>query len=212
MTVEIDDWTCRFDFPVGWVDLTSANNPGVTSLESWAREVADSFNPLELNVPKNSLVKELIGLAKAAAERQAVLSAAFYAEGGVNFAAFDVRIFGEDGVAPTLEDVERMLSAQKGVVGEPAVSRIDLPIGPVLRFQATYASKGVFGFGKSISESVSYAVIVPQTSDVLVATMDWTAMERSDELTEMADEFIPTLRLIPLDAEGNPIDGGSRSQ
>ncbi|MFI9616809.1 hypothetical protein ACIHCM_34885 [Streptomyces sp. NPDC052023] len=42
-----------------------------------------------------------------------------------------------------------------------------------------------------------------------MATMDWTAMERSDELAEMADALIRAMRFIPLDAEGNPLPGGA---
>ncbi|KOV59954.1 hypothetical protein ADL00_25440 [Streptomyces sp. AS58] len=205
MTVEIDDWTCRLDFPVGWVDLTSASDADADGKASWARQTVASFNPLGLVVAKEFIEEELIGLAKAAEKRQSVVAAAFYAEGGFNYAGFDVQIFGEDGVSPTLQNVEGRLRAQKSLAGEPAVTRVELPVGAALRFQGTYQSKGVFGFGKRLSESVSHAVLVPDTGDVLMATMDWTAMERSDELSEMADSLIRTLRLIPLDAVGRPI-------
>ncbi|CAL9542596.1 hypothetical protein SUDANB176_04276 [Streptomyces sp. enrichment culture] len=210
MTVEIDDWTCRLDFPDGWVDLTAATELDPAGKAAWAREVVNSFNPLDLVASKESIEKELVSLARDAEKTHAVLAAAYFAVGGANYAAFDVQIFGEDGVVLSLDEVESRLRGHKEIVGEPQVSRVELPAGPAVRLQAVYQSKGVLGFGKRLSESVSYALLVPQTSDVLLATMTWRAMEHSDQLTEVADALMPTLCLVPLDAEGNPIpEGGS---
>lgn len=210
MTVEIDDWTCRLDFPDGWVDLTAATELDPVGKAAWAREVVNSFNPLDLVASKESIEKELISLARDAEKTHAVLAAAYFAVGGANYAAFDVQIFGEDGVVLSLDEVESRLRGHKEIVGEPQVSRVELPAGPAVRLQAVYQSKGVLGFGKRLSESVSYALLVPRTSDVLLATMTWRAMEHSHQLTGVADALMPTLSLVPLDADGNPIpEGGS---
>lgn len=208
MTVEIDDWTCRLDFPDGWVDLTSGTGLDPEGKTAWAREVVQSFNPLDLVASKESVEKDLIHLARAAEKNHAVLAAAFFVLGGAHYATFDVQIFGDDGVAPSLEEVEKRLLGHKEIVGEPQVNRVDLPVGSAIRLQAMYQSKGVFGFGKKLSEAVSYALLVPQTSDVLLATMNWSAMEHSDQLAEEIDGLLPTLRFVPLDAEGNPIPEG----
>ncbi|MGK5696746.1 hypothetical protein ACSNOJ_28325 [Streptomyces sp. URMC 128] len=72
-----------------------------------------------------------------------------------------------------------------------------------------YQSKGVLGFGRKLSEAVSYALLVPQTSDVLLATTNWSAMEHSDQLSQEFDALMPTLRFVPLEAEGNPIAEGN---
>ncbi|GAA3496060.1 hypothetical protein GCM10019016_031610 [Streptomyces prasinosporus] len=210
MTVEIDDWTCRLNFPDGWVDLTAATELDPVGRAVWAREVVNSFNPLELVASKESIEKELISLARDAERTHAVLAAAYFAVGGANYAAFDVQIFGEDGVTLSLDEAENRLRGHKEIVGEPQVSRVDLPAGPAVRLQAVYQSKGILGFGKRLSESVSYALLVPRTSDILVATTTWRAMEHSDQLIEMADALMPTLRFVPLDAEGIPVpEGGS---
>ncbi|MFF7795321.1 hypothetical protein [Streptomyces sp. NPDC007991] len=208
MTVEIDDWTCQLNFPDGWVDLTTGMGLDSDGKESWARDVVQSFNPLDLVASKESIEKDLIQLARAAEKNQAVLAAAFFALGGAHHATFDVQIFGEDGVALSLDEVEKRLLGHKEIVGEPQVSRVELPVGPAVRLQAMYQSKGVFGFGKKLSEAVSYALLVPETSDVLLATMNWSAMEHSDQLADEIDALVPTLRLVPLDAEGNPIPEG----
>jgi hypothetical protein len=210
MTVEIDDWTCRLNFPDGWVDLTAGTGLDSAGKSAWAREVVESFNPLDLVASKESIEKDLIHLARAAEKNHAVLAAAFFAAGGAHYATFDVQIFGEDETTLSLDEVENMLRGHKEIVGEPQVSRVDLPAGSAVRLQAMYQSKGVLGFGKKLTEAVSYALLVPQTSDVLLATMNWGAMEHSDQLTEEVDALIPTLRFVPLDVEGNPIpEGGS---
>lgn len=208
MTVEIDDWTCRLEFSDGWVDLTSGTGLDPEGRASWARDVVESFNPLDLVASKESIEKDLVHLARAAEKNQAVLAAAFFALGGAHYATFDAQIFGEDGVTLSLDEVESRLRSHKEIAGEPEASRVDLPAGTAVRLQAMYQSKGVLGFGKKLSEAVSYALLVPQTSDVLLATMNWSAMEHSDQLSEEIDALMPTLRFVPLDAAGNPIPDG----
>ncbi|GGS88886.1 hypothetical protein [Streptomyces violaceus] len=210
MTVEIDDWTCRLDFSDGWVDVTAGTGLDSEGKAAWAREVVQSFNPLDLVASKESIEKNLIHLARSAEKNQAVLAAAFFALGGAHYATFDVQIFGEDGAALSLDEVENRLRGHKEIAGEPQVSRVDLPAGAAVRLQAMYQSKGVLGFGKRLSEAVSYALLVPETSDVLLATMNWSAMEHSDQLIEEVDALIPTLRFVPLDADGNPISEGGQ--
>ncbi|MEU0287803.1 hypothetical protein [Streptomyces sp. NPDC006147] len=210
MTVDIDDWTCRLDFPEGWIDLTAAIELEPAGKAAWARDVVDSVNPLDLVASRESLEKSLVSLARNAEKTHAILAAAYFAVGGANYAAFDVQIFGEDGVVLSLDEVESRLRGHKEIVGEPQASRVELPVGPAVRLQAVYQSKGVLGFGKQLSERVSYAFLVPQTSDVLLATMSWRAMEHSDQLTAAADALMPTLSFVPLDAEGNVLpEGGS---
>ncbi|MEV5336444.1 hypothetical protein [Streptomyces werraensis] len=210
MTVDIDDWTCRLDFPDGWIDLTAAIELEPAGKAAWAREVVNSVNPLDLVASRESLEKNLVSLARNAEKTHAVLAAAYFAVGGANYATFDVQIFGEDGVALSLDEVESRLRGHKEIVGEPQASRVELPVGPAVRLQAVYQSKGVLGFGKQLSERVSYALLVPQTSDVLLATMSWRAMEHSDQLIAAADALMPTLSFVPLDAEGNALpEGGS---
>ncbi|MGA5127344.1 hypothetical protein ACPCAG_29100 [Streptomyces pseudogriseolus] len=205
VTVDIDDWTCRLDFPDGWVDLTAAIELDPAARAAWAREVVNSFDPLDLVASREPMEEILISLARNAKRTHAVLAAAYFAVGGANYAVFDVQIFGEDGVVLSLDEVESRLLGHKEILGKPQVSRADLPVGPAVRLHAQYQSKGVLGFGKRLSEGVSYALLVPQTSDVLVATMTWRAREHGDQFTRMADALMPTLSFVPLDGEGKPL-------
>ncbi|MGA5418332.1 hypothetical protein [Streptomyces pseudogriseolus] len=91
MTVEIDDWTCRLDFPDGWVDLTAAIELDPAGRAAWAREVVNSFAPLDLVASRESMEKGLMSLARNAERTHAVLAAAYFALGGANYAVFDVR-------------------------------------------------------------------------------------------------------------------------
>lgn len=209
MAIEIDDWTCRLEFKDGWVDLTAGTGLDAKEKVAWARDVVQSFNPLDLIASKESIEEDLVQLTRAAEKNQAVLAAAFFALGGTHYATFDVQIFGEDGVVLSLDEVESRLRGHKEIAAEPQVSRVDLPAGTAVRLQAMYQSKGWLGFGKKLSEAVSYALLVPQTSDVLLATMSWNAIEHSEQLAEEIDALMPTLRFVPLDAEGNPIATGT---
>ncbi len=146
-----------------------------------------------------------MSLARNAERTHAVLAAAYFALGGANYAVFDVQIFGEDGVVISLGEVESRLLGHKEILGQPQVSRVELPVGPAVRLQAQYQSKGVLGFGKRLPCRVSHALLVPQASDVLLATMTWRAMEHGAQFTGMADALMPTLSLVPLDAEGKPL-------
>ncbi|EPJ40828.1 hypothetical protein STAFG_2129 [Streptomyces afghaniensis 772] len=197
------------EFSDGWVDLTAGTGLDADGKAAWARGVVQSFNPMDLVASKESVEKDLVHLARAAEKNQAVLAAAFFALGGAHYATFDVQIFGEDGAALSLDEVEHRLRGHKEIAGEPHVSRVDLPAGTAVRLQAMYQSKGLLGFGKKLTEAVSYALLVPQTSDVLLATMNWSAMEHSDQLTQEVDALMPTLRFVPLDVEGNPIAEGA---
>ncbi|MET9395035.1 hypothetical protein ABZY20_32275 [Streptomyces sp. NPDC006624] len=209
MTVDSNDWTCRLEFRDGWVDLTAGTGLNADDKATWARDVVQSFNPMDLVASKESIEKDLIQLAHAAEKNQAVLAAVFFALGGAHYATFDVQIFGEDDVVLTLAEIEHMLRGHKEIASEPQVSRVDLPAGTAVRLQAMYQSKGLLGFGKRLSEAVSYALLVPETSDVLLATMNWRAIEHSDQLSAEMDALMPTLRFVPLDAEGNPIADGT---
>lgn len=205
MAPEIDDWTCRLAFDDGWVDLTAGVGLDAEGKAAWARDVAQSIDPVALVVSKQSIEKDLISLARSAEKNHAVLAAAFFSPGGAHHAAFDVQIFGEDGVTLSLDEVEHRLRGHKEIVAEPQVSRLDLPVGTAVRLQAVYRSKGLLGFGRKLSEAVSYALLIPHTSDVLLATMSWGAVEHCEQLAAEIDALMPTLQFVPLDAEGRPI-------
>ncbi|EMF27811.1 hypothetical protein H114_17108 [Streptomyces gancidicus BKS 13-15] len=173
----------------------------------------NSFNPLDLVASRESMEEGLISLARNAERTHAVLAAAYFAVGGANYAVFDVQIFGEDGVVLSLDEVESRLLGKKEILGQPQVHRVELSVGPAVRLHAQCKSEGVLGFGKRLSEGISYALLVPQTSDVLLATMTWRAREHGDQLTRMANALMSTLSFVPLDTEGRPLSGsGSPSR
>ncbi|MFE6405386.1 hypothetical protein ACFVOR_00440 [Streptomyces sp. NPDC057837] len=209
MALDIDDWTCRLAFADGWVDLTAGTGLDADGKAAWARDVVQSFDSLDSVASKESIGRNLIDLARAAEKNQAVLAAAFFTTDGAHHAIFDVQIFGEDGVTLSLDEVEHRLCGHQEIAAEPQVSRVDLPVGTAVRLRAIYQSKGLLGFGKKLSEAVSYALLVPHTSDILLATMNWSALRHSDQFVAEVDTLMHTLQFVPLDAAGRPIAEGA---
>jgi hypothetical protein len=203
----LDEYMCALDLPTGWVNIT-LESPSPVEAEEVAQEIVEQFNPLELARGKNSLVKEIADLALAAKKSRSSYTAACYTAAGGNIANVEVDVYGEKGVRVTPEDVQPVLLEKKNskVFGEPDVTYLNLPLGPAVRVRATFKVKRTLGFGRRLVETVMYAVCPPITNDVMVATMRWEALERSDELIEMADAMIPTLHIIPCDEDGNPTD------
>ncbi|MEU9899378.1 hypothetical protein AB0H67_38520 [Streptomyces phaeochromogenes] len=209
--VSVDDFACRFDFQSGWINLTLTEG-SKEEAEQLARAAVEHFNPLTLLVPKEPLVKELADRALRADEDGPILVAACYTDGGGFLAELVVSSYAEDGVArPTPAEVEPMLLQWSNVkvVGTPDVSHTDLAAGPAVRVQATLQAKRLFGIGSRLSESIRYAVFPPGTETIIEIATRWEVFERTEELTELTDELVATMRLVPLDADGNEIGAGS---
>ncbi|MGH4032437.1 hypothetical protein ACQB60_26255 [Actinomycetota bacterium Odt1-20B] len=144
--------------------------------------------------------------ASALAEGDAVvLKGAFYADSGVEAATLDVKVYGEEGVRPTPEELQPLLLEWKDaqVVSEPEVSYLELPAGPAVRVQATVKTKGVLGFGGRLVEFIRYAVCPTINDDAVVVTGRWGTASDSGELTRMVDEMMPSLQVTADDAHAD---------
>ncbi|MET8178499.1 hypothetical protein [Streptomyces sp. NPDC005336] len=202
----LENYMCALDLPDGWVNITLASE-STSEAAAMAQEIAEEFNPLELKVTKSALISEISRLALDSKKDRSSYAAACYSAAGQNLANVEVDVYGEEGVRLTPAEVQPMLLENKraAVVGDPVVTYLDQPLGPAVRVQARFKAKGVLGFGRRIIESVAYAVCPTATDEVIVTTMWWNTLALSDDLAAMADSLIPTLRLIPCDAEGNAI-------
>ncbi|MEW2567069.1 hypothetical protein [Streptomyces sp. NPDC047070] len=206
-----DDFSCRFDFQPGWIDLTLQEGTREEA-DQVARAAVENFNPLALLVSKGSLVSELADRALKAEEDGPILVAACYTDGGGFLAELAVSSYAEDGVArPSPAEVEPMLLQWSNVkvVGNPDVSHVDLASGPSIRVQATLQAKRLFGLGSRLSESIRYAVFPPGVETIIEITARWEVFERSEELAGLTDELVATMQVIPLDADGHEISTDS---
>jgi hypothetical protein len=133
------------------------------------------------------------------------LAAAYYTESGEALANLMVDSYGDEGVErPTREEVQPILLewANAEVAGEPQIAYLDLPAGPAVRVQAMLQVKRMFGFGRKLTEFIKYAVFPPGMKSLIVVTVTWEAIARTEELAELADEAVQTLRITPLVSGG----------
>ncbi|MDJ0464424.1 hypothetical protein [Streptomyces sp. H27-C3] len=203
----VDDYACRLDFQSGWVDLTMQEGTRAEA-ESLVKKAVAQFNPLKMVVQEASLVKELTDRALEAYEDGPILVAAYCTEGGGILASLEVDSYGEPGVPrPSPAEVQPQLLewANAEVIGEPEVAHPDLRAGRAVRVQSMLKTKRMLGFGRRLTEFIKYAVFPPETSSVIVATVRWEAIQRSEELALLTDELVSSMRLVPLDAGGKEI-------
>ncbi|MEV0218471.1 hypothetical protein [Streptomyces sp. NPDC050704] len=208
----VDGFACRFDLQAGWVDLTlqGGSKAEATGL---AGSALDEFNPLELQVSKRGLMNDLIDRAMDLNSDDPILAASYYGRDGVSLINLVVDSYGEDGAPrPSREEVQPLL-VRSGpdntvVASEPDISYLDIPAGPAVRIQAMAKAKRMFGFGSRLNEFIKYAVFPPNIEQLIVITANWQDIQRTDELAQVTDGLVATMRNVPLDANGQEIVSG----
>ncbi|MEU7649690.1 hypothetical protein [Streptomyces huasconensis] len=198
-----DDYVVDFDFGGDWLGLTLQEGTRAEAREL-AAHLVGQFNPLNLVGGRAALQKDLEERALSVFESGPVLAAAAYTEGGALLADLAVFAYGEDGVQrPSPQEYLPQLLKwpYAEVKGEPQVSDVRLPIGTAVRVQAMLIEKRRFGWGKKLSESVQYGVWPDGLEEILVVEARWLNFERTEELTELVDRLMPTMRLLPVPAE-----------
>ncbi|GAB2982119.1 hypothetical protein GCM10023080_055400 [Streptomyces pseudoechinosporeus] len=203
----VDDYACRFDFQPGWVDLTLPEATKAAAKEL-ATETVNRLNPLSLEIEKSAVLDDMVDRAVDLNDDGPILAGAYYSENGVGLANLKVDSYGEEGVPrPTPAEVQPMLLdwANAEVASEPEITYLNLPVGPAVRVQAMLKAKRLLGFGRRLSEFVKYAVFPPGLNSLIVVTVTWEAVQKTEELTQLTDELVSTMRLVPLDADGNEI-------
>ncbi|ATL29663.1 hypothetical protein [Streptomyces formicae] len=195
-----DDYLVDFDFDDGWLGLTLHEGTRAEA-RKMAADLVGQFNPLRLGSGGASLQQELERRALAGFESGSVLTTAAYTEGGVLLADFSVFVHGEDDVQrPSPEEYlpELLKWPYAEVKGEPRISDVQLPIGRAVRVQTVLAAKRRFGWGKKLSESLLYGVWPDGQEEIVVVEARWLNFERADELTDLVDRLMPSMRLLPV--------------
>ncbi|CAM5251487.1 hypothetical protein SALBM135S_09095 [Streptomyces alboniger] len=204
-----EDYLVDFDFDDGWFGLTLHEGTRAEARQM-AASIAEQFDPLRLGVSRAALQQELEEHALTAYESGPLLTMVAYTEGGIFLADLSVLAYGEDGVErPSPQEYEGMLLqwSYAEVKGEPKVSDLQLPIGTAIRVQAVLAEKRRFGWGKKLSECLRYWVWPTGQEEILLVEARWLNFERTDELTELVDRIVPTMRLLPV--RPDPSSGSS---
>ncbi|MFI6565421.1 hypothetical protein [Streptomyces sp. NPDC050534] len=204
---------CTFEFEPGWIDLTLRE--GTTSeARGLATEVVNRLNPRALEIEKSAVLDDMVERAVDLNEDVPTLAAAYYSGAGEALANLMVDSYSDEGVPrPGADEVIPLLlewgNAQ--VTGEPRISHLDLAAGPAVRVQATLQVKRMLGFGRKLTEFIKYAVFPPSMQSLIVVTVTWEKITLTEEITELADEAVRSLRITPLATGGMaiPTDGGT---
>ncbi|MEU6995608.1 hypothetical protein ABZ953_33750 [Streptomyces sp. NPDC046465] len=194
-----DDFIVEFDFDGGWLGLTLLEGTRAEA-RRLAAGLVEQFDPLHLAVSKASLQQELEEHALSVHESGPLLTAVAYTDSGVFLADMSVLAYGEDGVTrPSPEEYGDMLLkwSYAEVKGDADITEVALPIGPAVRVQAVLVEKRRFGWGKKLSECLRYWVWPTGHEEILLVEARWHNFERTDELTDLVDRVVPTLRLVP---------------
>ncbi|MEU6826253.1 hypothetical protein ABZ921_37045 [Streptomyces atriruber] len=201
-----DDFVVEFDFAGGWLGLTLHEGTRAEARQV-AADLVEQFNPLHLSVGKAALQQELEEHALSVFESGPLLTAVAYTDSGVFLADMSVLAYGEDGVTrPSPEEYQHMLLkwSYAEVKGDAEITEVELPIGPAVRVQAVLVEKRRFGWGKKLSECVRYWVWPTGNEAILLVEARWLNFERTDELTDLVDRVMPSMRLVPVPAEPDP--------
>lgn len=202
-----EDFAVRIELQPGWVDLTLREDSKAEA-KALATKTVNELNPLSLEIEKSAVFDDMAERALNLNEDAPALAAAYYAESGEGLINLMIDSYGDEGVPrPTADEVlPLLLEWENGeVVGEPEVTRLELPAGPAVRVQATLKIKRMFGLGRRITEFVKYAVFPPGMQSLVVATATWEKIQLTEENTRRVDEIVPTLRLDLVDEDGNEI-------
>ena len=208
-----ETFECTFEFQPGWIDLTLREGTKAEA-KALATEVVDRLNPLALEIEKSAVFDDMVERAVDLNEDVPTLAAAYYSEAGEALANLMVDSYGDEGVPrPGADEIIPLLLGwgNAEVTGDPQITQLDLAAGPAVRVQAMLRVKRMLGFGRKLAEFVKYAVFPPGMQSLIVVTVTWEKIALAEQITELADEAVRTLRLAPLEAGGSadPTDGGT---
>ncbi|MEU9633551.1 hypothetical protein AB0D80_04080 [Streptomyces tendae] len=208
-----ETFECTFEFQRGWIDLTLRDGTKAEA-KALATEVVNRLNPLGLEIEKSAVLDDMVERAMDLNDDVPTLAAAYYSEAGEALANLTVDSYGDEGVArPGPEEVVPLLLQWRNaeVAGAPQITHLELPAGPAVRIQAMLRVKRMLGFGRKLAEFVKYAVFPPGMESLVVVTVIWEKIALTEQITELADEAVRTMRITPLPAGGDSTSADGRT-
>ncbi|AKZ53657.1 hypothetical protein SAM23877_0608 [Streptomyces ambofaciens ATCC 23877] len=208
-----ETFECTFEFQPGWIDLTLRDGTKAEAKEL-ATEVVNRLNPLGLQIEKSAVFDDMVERAVDLNDGTPTLAAAYYSEAGEALANLMVDSYGDEGVPrPDRGEVVPLLLqwGNAEVTGTPQIAHLELAAGPAVRIQATLKIKRILGFGRKLTEFIKYAVFPPGMESLIVVTVTWEKIALTEQITELADEAVRTMRITPLltGDVSTPADGGA---
>ncbi|NNN35402.1 hypothetical protein HLK59_34540 [Streptomyces sp. S3(2020)] len=204
-----ETFECTFEFQPGWIDLTLRDGTKAEA-KALATEVVNRLNPLGLEIEKSAVFDDMVERAVDLNDDVPTLAAAYYSEAGEALANLMVDSYGDEGVPrPGADEVIPLLLewGNAKVTGAPEITHLELAAGPAVRIQAMLQAKRMLGFGRKLTEFVKYAVFPPDMQSLIVVTVTWEKIAVTEQIAELADEAVRTMRITPLPTR--PTEGGT---
>ncbi|MFH8973029.1 hypothetical protein [Streptomyces sp. NPDC017890] len=195
---------CTFEFQPGWVDLTLRDGTRAEA-EVLATEVMNRLEPFSLKIEKSAVIDDMVERAVDLNDDVPTLAAAYYSGTGEALATLMVDSYGDEGVPrPGPEEVVPLLLqwGNAEITGAPRTTHLELPAGPAVRIQAMLKVKRMLGFGRKLTEFIKYAVFPPGMESLIVVTVTWEKIALTEQITDLADEAVRTMRITPLSTGG----------
>jgi hypothetical protein len=209
-----ENWEVIFEFQPGWIDLTLQEGTKAEAM-ALSTDVVNGLNPLGLEIETTAAFDDMVRRAVRLNSDVPALAAAYYTEAGEALADLMVDGYGDEGVPrPSAEEVTPMMLqwGNARVTGEPQITRLELPAGPAVRVQSMLEVKRWLGFGRKLAEYIRYAVFPPRMKTLVVVTVTWEKIARSEEITALADEALRSMQLNPVSEEGVPIPADGETE
>jgi hypothetical protein len=204
-----ETFECTFEFQPGWIDLTLREGTKAEA-KALATEVVNRLNPLGLEIEKSAVFDDMVERAVDLNDDVPTLAAAYYSEAGEALANLMVDSYGDEGVPRPAPDEVIPLLLEWGnaqVTGTPEITHLELAAGPAVRIQAMLQAKRMLGFGRKLTEFIKYAVFPPDMQSLIVVTVTWEKIAVTEQIAELADEAVRTMRITPLPT--GPTEGGT---
>lgn len=204
-----ETYECTFEFQPGWIDLTLRDGTKAEA-KALATEVVNRLNPLGLEIEKSAVFDDMVERAVDLNDDVPTLAAAYYSEAGEALANLMVDSYGDEGVPrPGADEVIPLLLewGNAKVTGTPEITHLELAAGPAVRIQAMLQAKRMLGFGRKLTEFIKYAVFPPDMQSLIVVTVTWEKIAVTEQIAELADEAVRTMRITPLPTGAT--DGGT---
>ncbi|MFE1031917.1 hypothetical protein ACFW40_08360 [Streptomyces sp. NPDC058807] len=208
-----ETFECTFEFQPGWIDLTLRDGTKAEA-KALATEVVNQLNPLGLEIEKSAVFDDMVERAVDLNDDLPTLAAVYYSEAGEALANLTVDSYGDEGVPrPDPEEVVPLLLqwGNAEVTGTPQITHVGLAAGPCVRIQAMLKVKRMLGFGRKLTEFIKYAIFPADMESLVVVTVTWEKIALTEQIAELADEAVRTMRITPLSTGGasSSADGGT---
>ncbi|MEV7386559.1 MULTISPECIES: hypothetical protein [unclassified Streptomyces] len=191
-------WQCLIAEPEGSIRLPVGQD---TEFGEWSKQAARNY--LGGDAPRGELRELASSLARVAATAELADPTFAYAyvidAAKALTAVYEVHDYDGDGYRSTDRLRDLLTDVLPSSPERRSVTEVNLPVGPGVRVQELLSVEtGSLFRKKTMTETVTYAVIPPQVDNILVLRMTWTNLVFGEALVELAQTLAESLELAEI--------------